>query len=156
MHYFIFITVVAVEATNCSVLCRHWLISFFISNFCPFSIKVHSSPGARWHRTVFRLEKNRFQCSSRLNVGKYSLFFFFFFFSTVALRRAAGSYTGAIKINTHTKHLPADHWPVGKDRWPQATILSCSINPRKDPMWDQCCHHRRQSEEKQPQARSWR
>lgn len=54
---------------------------------------------------IGKKKTNRFCCSSWLNVGTHESLFFK---SPVALRRAAGSDMGAIKINTHTQYLPAE------------------------------------------------
>lgn len=80
-----------------------------------FSQNVQFSMGTMIQK-YFQVGKNRFQGISWLHVGKRahththteSLLK-----STVALKRAAGSYRGAIKTNTHTQRFPAD-WLVSQ------------------------------------------
>lgn len=66
-------------------------------DFCPFPIKVYSSPGAQKYGNIFRLERTDF-VAHRAETHTVSLK------SAAALRRATGSYRGTI----HTLRLPAD------------------------------------------------
>lgn len=111
---------------RCSVLCMQSFLSFSISNFYQFSLKMCNSLWAQWYRNISRLGKTDFKefhgstwGSARTHTHTESLLK-----STVALKRAAGSYRGAIKTNTHTQRFPAD-WLVSRkgqvapDHWPR-------------------------------------